>query len=130
MLSWRMTWCLTIKASLLLLYVDVVMRRHGFPKLYDGVRRSQVNRSRRTVCDAGALSHIMDVACVLYFNQVLCLQRSAALTLLMRRYGFEAKLVVGTQLFPFLAHAWVEWNGDVVNDSADRVQHFHVLERC
>jgi len=125
-----MTGRLAIEGWLLLLYVDVVMRRHGFPKLYDGVRRSQVNPSRRAVCDAGVLSHIMDVACVLYFKQVLCLQRSAALTLLMRRYGLEAKLVVGTQLFPFVAHAWAEWNGDVVNDSADRVRHFHVLERC
>lgn len=130
MLSRRLTIQLVIRGWLLLFYVDVVMRLHGFPRLHERVRRFQVNQSRTAPFDAQMLSRIVDIACVLYFKPVLCLQRSAALTMLMRRYGFKSELVIGAQLFPFSSHAWVEWNGSVANDSPDNIRLFRVLERC
>jgi transglutaminase superfamily protein len=42
---------------------------------------------------------------------VLCLQRSAATTLLLRRHGWDAEMVIGAKLLPFQSHAWVEVNG-------------------
>lgn len=130
MLNQAMNVRLAVQGWWLLLYVDLVMRMHGFAKLHERVRRVEVHRSHATPFDAKTLAHLIDVACVLYFKPVLCLQRSAALTVLMRRYGLAAELVIGAQLFPFSSHAWVEWNGHVANDSPDKVRLFHVLERC
>jgi Transglutaminase-like superfamily len=50
-----------------------------------------------------------------------CLERSLALWCLLRRNGIEAELQIGAQTGPkeFTAHAWVEWDGAVLNDSPD-----------
>ena len=55
-------------------------------------------------------------ACVWYSKQALCLQRSAVTACLLRRAGVPARLVIGARPMPFLAHAWVEVDGAVVND--------------
>ncbi len=49
-----------------------------------------------------------------------CLARSLVLTRLLARRGIEAKLVIGARTTPdFLAHAWVEHDGDPVLDPGD-----------
>jgi Transglutaminase-like superfamily len=49
-----------------------------------------------------------------------CLARSLVLTRLLARRGIEAKLVIGARAKPeFLAHAWVEYEGDPVLDPGD-----------
>ena len=117
-----------LESWLLLFSVDVVMRFRGFPVLHDLVRERQI----RTVTNESpnALSHAMDLACVFYFKPVLCLQRSAALVLLLSRHGWKGEMVIGAQLLPFLSHAWVEVEGAVVNDKPYVAEIFQVLERC
>jgi hypothetical protein len=49
-----------------------------------------------------------------------CLVRSLVLTRLLARRGISAKLVIGARAAPdFLAHAWVEHNGDPVISPGD-----------
>ena len=49
-----------------------------------------------------------------------CLARSLVLTRLLARRGIAAKLVIGARPAPeFLAHAWVEYDGDPVLDPGD-----------
>jgi hypothetical protein len=38
--------------------------------------------------------------------------------------------VIGVQHLPFIAHAWVELNGSVVNDKPYMPQIYSVLTRC
>jgi hypothetical protein len=65
-----------------------------------------------------------------YPKQAMCLQRSAVLACLLRANGIYAQMVIGCQKLPFLAHAWVEVDDQVVND-AKSVQETHkVLDRC
>jgi hypothetical protein len=50
-----------------------------------------------------------------------CLARSLVLTRLLARRGIPAKLVIGAQAAPdFLAHAWVECDGQPVLSPGDR----------
>jgi prolyl oligopeptidase len=72
----------------------------------------------------------MDIACVAYFKVVLCLQRSVATTMLLRRHGFQAELVIGTKIALCKFHAWVEIDGAVMNDKAYVPQLYLELERC
>jgi hypothetical protein len=76
------------------------------------------------------ICHAIDVAAALYFKNVLCLQRSAATARLLKKYGFPAEMVIGVQQLPFLAHAWVEVNGRVVNDKPYMAEIYSVLARC
>jgi hypothetical protein len=72
----------------------------------------------------------MDLACVLYFKRVFCLQRSSATTILLRRYGWRAEMVTGAQISPFEFHAWTEVNHLIVNDKPYLHEIYQVLERC
>lgn len=64
----------------------------------------------------GQISAAVERASVWYPKRVLCLQRSAVTTCLLRGRGIGANMVVGVRPMPFLAHAWVEVDGRVVND--------------
>ena len=121
----------TILASwLLLFYFDCLMRLGGFARVHEAVRREKVILKANSPDRDRELSHAVDLACVFYFKPVLCLQRSAALAFLLRRHGIEAEMVIGAQLLPFLAHAWVEVGGDAINDKPYVGEIFQVLERC
>jgi hypothetical protein len=121
---------LVLESWLLLFYFDCVMRLHDFKQLYRIVREQKVSPPGAVDDTSERLCHAVDVACVLYFKRVLCLQRSAATVVLLRRYGRQAEMVLGVQLLPFLSHAWVEINGRVVNDKPYMGEIFRVLERC
>jgi hypothetical protein len=114
----------------LLLLLEGVMRFRGLKKLHDLVRRQRVQPvpiSR--VPSPEELCRASDLACVFYFKQVLCLQRSAAAALLLKRYGYDAKLVIGAQVLPFKSHAWVEIEERVMNDKPYMPDIYMVLER-
>jgi Transglutaminase-like superfamily/Coenzyme PQQ synthesis protein D (PqqD) len=66
----------------------------------------------KEVCDA------VEQSCVWYPKKIWCLQRSAVTACLLKRYGVAARMVIGARPIPFLAHAWVEVGGSVVNDSS------------
>lgn len=117
-----------MEAWFLLLYIDCLMRFQNFEAVYSIVRNCRCRHSRHE--DADVLCRAADLACVFYFKRVLCLQRSAATALLLRRLGHEAQLVIGVQLLPFYSHAWVELDGRVVNDKPYVREKFEVLERC
>jgi len=61
---------------------------------------------------------------------VLCLQRSAATTMLLRRHGAAAEMVIGAQVLPFKSHAWVEVDRVIVNDKPYIKEIYQELERC
>jgi hypothetical protein len=112
-----------------LLYFGCLMRFCGFEKVHTAVRRQRVANNPPRVSDT-ALCHAMDLACVFSLNRVFCLQRSAATTVLLRRHGWNAEMVIGAQMLPFQSHAWVEIQDRVVNDKPYVTEIFQVLERC
>ena len=119
---------LLIESWLLLFYFDCLMRFRGFERVHSFVRREKVAHAQTDeIID---VCHATDLACVFYFKPVLCLQRSAATAVLLRRHGWAADLVIGAQMLPFQSHAWVEVDGKVVNDKPYITEMFQVLERC
>jgi hypothetical protein len=124
-----MNW-FVIESWMLLLLLEGAMRFRGLSKLHELVRKQRLHSFHiNTTPSPEALCHASDLACVFYFKQVLCLQRSAATALLLKRYGYEAKLVIGAQVLPFKSHAWVEIGGGVVNDKPYVPDIYMVLER-
>jgi len=122
---------LVLESWLLLIYFEFVMRFRGFKVLHEVVRNEKVRDASDPVLSSSTdLCHAVDLACVFYFRQVMCLQRSAATTLLLRRHGREGEMAIGAQLLPFKSHAWVEIKGAVVNDKPYMHDIYRVLERC
>lgn len=113
-----------------LIRFDSYLLRGKFETLYETVRRFSVRTSAVQADAVPNICRAMDVACIWYFKQVLCLQRSAATTCLLRRFGVNAQLVLGAQQIPFRAHAWVEVDGLVVNDKSYIPEDYAVLDRC
>lgn len=112
-----------------LLVAQFVLRRGGFAAIHRNVAELRLRTAVRdhtpeTIC------HAVDVACVLYFKEVLCLQRSAAAVRLLRKHGIAAELVTGVQQWPFSAHAWAEVARRVVNDKPHVTAAFAVIDRC
>ena len=73
--------------------------------------RSTSAEFEKRICDAVLL------ATCLYWKPVLCLQRAVCTVRLLRRYGIQARLVIGYRPSPFFSHAWVEVDGRVVYGS-------------
>lgn len=119
---------LTFRACRLLLSLEQPLARRDFRTFYRSVRDRAVCASRADVSCEQACRAI-NLACVFYFKQVACLQRCSALVFLLRGLGIPATLVLGAQRLPFKAHAWVEVNGRVVNDSKSSIELYGVLDR-
>jgi hypothetical protein len=67
---------------------------------------------------------------VWYPKYVLCSQRSAVTTCLLRSCGVNAQMVIGAQPIPCKAHAWTEVEGVPVNERKDVHRRYLVWERC
>jgi hypothetical protein len=121
---------LIVQAYLSLIRFDLYLALESFELLYQKVRNSP---TRKTPCTQDSIELIcgaVDMACIWYCKEVLCLQRSAATTCLLRKYGISAHLVIGAQQMPFKAHAWVEVDGKVVNDKQYVRELYARLDQC
>jgi hypothetical protein len=121
---------LVLRAYLRLILFDLYLFRGNFQALYERVRLypteevPAVPNTAERICDA------VDMACIWYWKEVLCLQRSAATACLLKSFGVAAEMVLGAQAMPFKAHAWVEVNGRVMNDKPYVREVYTVLDRC
>jgi Transglutaminase-like superfamily len=119
-----------VRAYLELFSLEYFLLRKDFASIYDKVRNTPVCSRSHPSTSTGKICDAVDMAAALYFKQSLCLQRSAAAANLLKKHGFAAELVIGVQQLPFLAHAWVEVHGLVVNDKPYVPEIYSVLTRC
>jgi hypothetical protein len=120
---------LVLKAYLKLLQFDFYLARGDFEALYSKVRNLPVSKkpvlgSVERICSA------VDMACIWYWKEALCLQRATTCACLLKKYGVPAQLVIGAQQMPFKAHAWVEIGGRVVSDKSYTPEMYQILDRC
>ncbi len=104
--------------------------RGDFAGLYKKVRQCPVSSQAFPREVTEQVSRAINLAAVWFCKELLCLERSAATTCLLRQHGVAAQLVIGAQRLPFRAHAWVEIEGLVVNDKPYISEMYHVLDRC
>ncbi len=121
---------LVLRAYLKLIYFDLYLARGNFSALYDRVRSYPIGKKAETADAIEGICFAMDIACMWYWKEALCLQRSAATACLLKRYGVPAQMVIGAKQMPFKAHAWVEVGGRVVNDKPYMPEIYAVLDRC
>ena len=113
-----------------LIRFDFYLARGSFDLLYLRVRSYSISASKPRSAVIDRVCSAVDLACIWYWKEALCLQRSAATACLLRRHGIPAQMVIGAQQLPFKAHAWVEVDGRVVNDKPYMPEVYAVLDRC
>lgn len=121
---------LVLRAYWKLIQLDRSLRKADFANLRDRVRSYP---RAQGAPDPDALERVcraIDTACIWYWKEVRCLQRSAATVCLLKNAGVPAQMIIGVQQMPFLAHAWVEVNGRVVNDKPYMRDLYTVLDVC
>nr|UXE46043.1 hypothetical protein Hi04_10k_c5548_00008 [uncultured bacterium] len=121
---------ITLRAYRELISLEPYLTRKDFAGLYSRVRNQEIGIPVNAPHIAENICTAVDLACIWYWKQVLCLQRSAATACLLKRHGISAQLMIGAQQMPFKAHAWVEVNGIVVNDKPYIREIYAVLDRC
>jgi hypothetical protein len=121
---------LVLRAYLKLIQFDFYLARGDFEALYNKVRNYPIGKVSSLAASVERICATVDLACIWYWREALCLQRSAATACLLRRLGIPAQLVIGAQQMPFKAHAWVEVEGHVVNDKPYTPEMYAVLDRC
>ena len=121
---------LVLRAYWKLILFDLYLARGNFAALYDKVRNYPIGTDAQPQNAVERICSAVDMACIWYWKEALCLQRSAATTCLLKKYGVPAQMVIGAQQMPFKAHAWVEVDGRVVNDKPYTPEMYAVLDRC
>src|ERR1700722_6309244 len=109
--------CLLVLAAYLkLIHFDLYLARGNFAAVYERVRDYPIGGQVQTANAVEQICSAIDLACIFYWKEALCLQRPAATACLLKKYGVAAQMVIGARQMPFKAHAWVEVDGWVVND--------------
>src|SRR4029077_664089 len=88
---------LILKAYLKLIRFDLYLARGNFAALYDNVSNYPVGKTTPAPEAVECICSAVDIACIWYWKEVLCLQRSAATSCLLRSQGIFAQMVIGTQ---------------------------------
>ena len=118
---------LVLRAFCELARYEIINSLFGFKVVHRWMSRQRVKSAApspgrvREVCDAVTLA-----ACF-YWKPVLCLQRSVATASLLRKCGIPGQLVIGYRPSPFFSHAWVEVDGNGVNDLPGYKKRLQVL---
>ena len=94
---------LILKAYLELIHFDLYLVRGNFAALYDKVRNHPIRARTPKPDTVERINLAIDMACIWYWKEALCLQRSAATACLLKKYGVRAQMVVGAQQMPFKA---------------------------
>jgi transglutaminase superfamily protein len=118
------------KALFLLLAYDIFSVFCRFQTIYSMVRVWSVDSKTDGSANIDRVCMAVNYACVWYPKQALCLQRSFVTTYLLRKHGVAAQMVLGAQKLPFKAHAWVEVEGQAINERSNVQSRYAVWDRC
>lgn len=85
----------------------------------------------RRLTDSGSVDELRALVLVYFYVRPFffstserCYLDSLVLVEFLRHYGFHPTWVIGVSTDPFLAHAWLEVDGVVINDRAMRANHY------
>jgi predicted metal-binding membrane protein len=113
-----------------LLWVKAMLRARGFLATIGWIRRRVERVPSTSAVDpqvVGAVEHAVAMAAAFYPGRAKCLEQSLALYYLLRRKGVSAQYCQGVRQYPFRAHAWIEYHGEVINDVPEHARFFERL---
>jgi hypothetical protein len=81
---------------------------------------------------AWEITRVISIAAQYGIYRASCLRRALLLWGLLRREGIESRLCFGVRVFEgrLEAHAWVDYNGNAINDSTHVSEQYQVLQEA
>lgn len=119
----RRTLDATANALFCLLTVSRLLRRRTFAELVTHIEQTSPSSRRRRPRVEDLVASFAAVRPLFNYGRI-CRLDAPALCLLLRRYGFGARLVFAARLRPFAAHCWAQLDEAVVNEPADAVRQY------
>lgn len=113
-----------LHCGFLIAAVKLMLKVRGFDATTSYIRRCVAPVPTAGSADDSFVSkteYAVAMAAALYPGRALCLERSLVLYYLLRRRGIPVTYCQGVQPCPFLAHAWVEFRGQPINDVLEHV---------
>jgi hypothetical protein len=107
--------------------LKVALRIYGFGKVIRWIGHRVKSIPATAWLDADAVKaseRAVAMAGALYPGRALCLEQSLVLYYLLRRHGVAIKYRQGVMAHPFQAHAWIEYDGEVISDVAEHAKQF------
>ena len=102
---------------------------------YDRTRQRIERRIARAVVagdgdprTVAAVEYAVAMGAALFPGRAQCLERSLVLYDYLRCRGIAAQMRLGIQRYPFMAHAWVEYRGEPINDVPEHVRIFTAFD--
>ncbi len=117
-----------LSSFLLLAATDLALRILGFARTVAMARRVSHARRQAQPTLAPEVCRRVALAAVFYPGRARCLEQSLALYVLLRRRGIPVDLRLGVQPYPFTAHAWLELNGNALNEHPEVIRQFVPLQ--
>src|SRR5262249_16307736 len=120
---------LVLRAFKELILYEILIMLGGFPRVRKFVLNTK-RSSRNPPEDAVKTPmYAVGIAGCFYVREVKCLHRSFAATRMLRKLGVAAELIIATRPLPFMSHAWVEVNNEIVNDKPGYKRKLLVMDR-
>jgi len=117
-----------LQAVVLLPLIALLMKFLGFRRLYGTMAKlsHQPNRGETQLLGAKVTNRLVEIASRYGLYRANCLQKSLVLWWLLRWQDMESELRIGVRKQEGLleAHAWIEYQGCVLNDRSDVDQRF------
>ena len=114
-----------LQALFLLPLAGLVLRLGRYQSVLSALQKITPIKERRSTADplpeARRTAVLVNAAARRGLYDATCLRRSLLLWWLLRRQGIDSRLRIGARLDGdnFSAHAWVEFQDNVLNDSPD-----------
>lgn len=119
-----------LRCALQIVAIKLRLAAQGYERTLDWIRRrvEAVPASERAAMESvRAAEWRVAMTAALYPGRAQCLERSLALYLLLRCQGVAVRYCHGVQPYPFQAHAWLEYRGEVINDVPERAHQYNRL---
>ena len=116
-----------LRCGLLLCAAKVALGTLGSLRILRWIERRHAPVPVISAADPGtvkAVERAVAMAAAFYPGRARCLEQSLVLYHWLRRAGVPARFCMGVQAHPFIAHAWIEWCGKVINDVPEHVDLF------
>lgn len=124
-------WRTLITAAVLLPAIAVALRILGYRRTHAWMARQahKRRRSENAACEVALVCRMVSVAASHGVYRANCLRQALAAWWLLERCGVASKLVIGVRKDEqgFAAHAWVEYQGQVVIGGNDAPQRFQAM---
>ncbi|MXQ55279.1 lasso peptide biosynthesis B2 protein [Shimazuella alba] len=95
-------------------------------KTYSLQQITTILQAKKSKCDATCMQveakealHKIESAKRFFLSRTACLEQSLALFLFAASYSKKVDWCVGVRLAPFVSHAWIEIDGEPVNESPE-----------